>query len=114
MTHQEKLDAVISYWLEKAQESLAAAQDEMTACRLSFAVNRIYYACFYAASAVLLQQGLQFKKHSGVKASLHKHLVKGGLISHRRVRGSHLQLSIIMQEKRPARVLKLTAGRFCF
>ena len=82
MTHQEKLNAVISYWLEKAQESLAAAQDEMTACRLSFAVNRIYYACFYAASAVLLQQGLQFKKHSGVKASLHKHLVKSGLISH--------------------------------
>jgi hypothetical protein len=81
MTHQEKLDAVISYWLEKAQESLAAAQDEMTACRLSFSVNRIYYACFYAASAVLLQQGLQFKKHSGVKASLHKHLVKGGLIN---------------------------------
>ena len=46
MTHQEKLNVVISYWLEKAQESLAAAQDEMTACRLSFAVNRIYYACF--------------------------------------------------------------------
>jgi uncharacterized protein (UPF0332 family) len=81
VTHQEKLNAVISYWLEKAQESVAAAQDEMTAGRLSFAVNRIYYACFYAASAVLLQQGFQFKKHSGVKASLHKNLVKSGLIS---------------------------------
>jgi uncharacterized protein (UPF0332 family) len=81
VTHQEKLNTVISYWLEKAQESVAAAQDEMTAGRLSFAVNRIYYACFYAASAVLLQQGFQFKKHSGVKASLHKNLVKSGLIS---------------------------------
>lgn len=82
MTRQEKLTAVITYWLEKAQESLAAAQDEMIAGRLSFAVNRIYYACFYAVSAVLLQNGLQFKKHSGVKASLHKHLVKPGLVSH--------------------------------
>ena len=82
MTHEEKLKEVISYWLEKARESLDAAAAEMTAGRCSFAVNRIYYACFYAVSAVLLQKGFQFKKHSGVKASFHKHLVKSGLISH--------------------------------
>jgi uncharacterized protein (UPF0332 family) len=82
MTHEEKLKEVISYWLEKAHESLDAAQAEMTAGRRSFAVNRIYYACFYAVSAVLLQKGFQFKKHSGVKASFHKHLVKSGLVRH--------------------------------
>lgn len=46
MNEQERLGEVIRYWLEKAKESLSAAQDEMKAGRLSFAVNRIYYALF--------------------------------------------------------------------
>jgi uncharacterized protein len=78
---QGDLGQVIRYWLEKTNESLAAAEDEMRANRLSFSVNRIYYACFYVVSAYLLQQRLQFKKHSGVRASFHKHLVKSGLVS---------------------------------
>jgi uncharacterized protein (UPF0332 family) len=82
MTHEEKLREVIAYWMDKARESLAAAHAEMTAQRFSFAVNRIYYACFYAVSAVLLKNGFQFKKHSGVRASFHKHLVKSGLVNH--------------------------------
>ena len=78
MTDQEKRREIIKYWFEKAQESFDAAQDEMAANRLSFAVNRIYYACFYAVSAVLLKKNLEFKKHSGVRAAFHKHLVKSG------------------------------------
>lgn len=81
MSPQGDLGQVIRYWLEKTNESLAAAEDEMRANRLSFSVNRIYYACFYVVSAYLLQQRLQFKKHSGVRASFHKHLVKPGLVS---------------------------------
>jgi len=71
----------VKYWIEKSIESINAAEDELKAGRLSFSVNRIYYACFYIVSALLLQKGLKFKKHSGVKASLHKNLVKQGLIS---------------------------------
>ncbi len=67
--------------IEKANDSLNAAQDDLKAGRFSFSVNRIYYACFYAVSAVLLQKGLRFKKHSGVRAAFHKHIVKPGLIS---------------------------------
>ena len=81
MTPQEKRREIIKYWFEKAQESIDAAQDEMQANRLSFAVNRIYYASFYAVSAVLLKENLEFKKHSGVRAALHRHLVKSGQIS---------------------------------
>jgi len=71
----------VKYWIEKSIESINAAEDELKAGRLSFSVNRIYYACFHIVSALLLQKGLKFKKHSGVKASLHKNLVKQGLIS---------------------------------
>jgi uncharacterized protein (UPF0332 family) len=75
------LREIVSYWIEKANDSLNAAQDDLKAGRFSFSVNRIYYACFYAASAVLLQKGLRFKKYSGVRAAFHKHIVKPALIT---------------------------------
>lgn len=33
------------------------------------------------ASAVLLQEGFRFKKHSGLRAAFHKHLVQPELVS---------------------------------
>ena len=81
MSQQTELDDIVRYWFEKADESLDADRDEMKAGRLSFSVNRIYYACFYSASAVLLLMRLRFRKHSGVRASFHQHLVKHGLVS---------------------------------
>ena len=45
---------IVDYWLNKARDSLCSARDELKAGRSSFAVNRIYYACFYAVSAYLL------------------------------------------------------------
>lgn len=81
MSDQDALNEVVRYWLEKSTESLAAAKDEMMAGRLSFALNRIYYACFYSVSGYLLQHKLQFRKHSGVRAAFHKNMVKPNLIS---------------------------------
>lgn len=81
MNEGEYLKELVHYWMEKAMECLDAAYDELKADRLSFSVNRIYYACFYAVSAVLLQEGFQFKKHSGVRAAFHKNFVKHGLVS---------------------------------
>jgi len=72
---------VVRYWLEKASESLASARDELGAGRYAFAVNRCYYSAFYAASAVLLFRGHRFRKHAGVRAAIHRHLVKPGLLS---------------------------------
>jgi len=77
----KELKKIVDYWIEKATDSLNAAQDELRAGRLSFSVNRIYYACFYIVSAVLLQNRLRFKKHSGVRSAFHKHIVKPGLIN---------------------------------
>lgn len=82
MSDKEELRKLIIYWMGKSQESLDAATDELKARRLSFSVNRIYYACFYAISAVFLQEKLQFKRHSGVRTAFHQHLVKSGLVSH--------------------------------
>ncbi|MBN1899928.1 HEPN domain-containing protein [Candidatus Sumerlaeota bacterium] len=41
-----------------------------------FAASRAYYTAFYCATAVLLNDGLDFSKHSGVIASIHQRFVK--------------------------------------
>ena len=43
-----------------------------------FAASRAYYAVFYAATALLLQEGLEFRKHSGVIAAIHQQFIKTG------------------------------------
>ena len=80
MTRDEATAQAVRYWLAKARECLAPAEDEVRAGRLSFAVNRCYYAAFYAASAALLARGKRFVKHSGVRAAVHRDLVKPGLL----------------------------------
>ena len=80
MTRDDATAQAVRYWLAKARECLASAEDEARSCRLSFAVNRCYYAAFYAASAVLLARGKRFVKHSGVRAAVHRDLVKPGLL----------------------------------
>lgn len=81
MTDDEKRTVVIRYWLEKADEALVSAKSELDANRLTFSLNRAYYACFYAASALLLKDGFKFSKHSGVRAALHQHVIKTGRLS---------------------------------
>jgi uncharacterized protein (UPF0332 family) len=43
-------------------------------------VNRLYYACFYAVSALLAQEGLSSSKHSGVRSLFNQHFVKTNVI----------------------------------
>lgn len=45
------------------------------------ALNRFYYACFYAASALLASKDIFVKTHSGVKQMLGLHFVVTGLIN---------------------------------
>jgi len=76
MKKAETQQEVIKYWMEKANEALQSARSEQHAGRLVFAINRAYYGCFYSASAVLLREGKKFSKHTGVRAAIHRYLVK--------------------------------------
>lgn len=64
--------------LERAEKSIQAAKELATSGFYDFAASRSYYAAFYAATAALLDEGLEFSKHSGVIASIHQRLVKTG------------------------------------
>lgn len=83
MTPDEARERLVAYWLEQADEALASARSEQQAGRGRFAVNRCYYACFYAASAVLLKEGQTFVKHAGVRDAVHRFLVHSGRIDAR-------------------------------
>jgi len=72
---QKKL---IGLWLEKAGEALASAELELNAGHTNFAVNRLYYACFYAVTALLLRDGKQFARHSAVKSEFGRTYIKPG------------------------------------
>jgi uncharacterized protein (UPF0332 family) len=47
---------------------------------VNFAVNRLYYACFYAVTALLLRDSKQFAKHSAVKSEFSRTYVKPGVV----------------------------------
>ena len=45
------------------------------------AANRLYYACYYVVSALLIQHGIEVHTHHGVISQMGLHFVKTGLIS---------------------------------
>ena len=75
MKKDAKAEAIRYGW-EKSLESLEAARRDLSAESLSFAINRAYYAVFYAVSALLLEEGHRFQKHSGVRAAFNQHFIK--------------------------------------
>ncbi len=63
--------------MEKADDALRAAGREQQLSPAA-SVNRAYYACFYAATAVLVMEGRKFVKHAAVRGAIHKHLIRQG------------------------------------
>jgi len=67
--------------LERAAQSIQAARQLASGGYYDFAASRAYYAVFYAATALLLSEGLELTKHGAVIASIHQRFVKTGKLS---------------------------------
>ena len=67
---------LVSYRLQRARETLADAHILADAGRWNPCVNRLYYACFYAVSALLIQEGLSSSKHTGLRSLFNRHFVR--------------------------------------
>jgi uncharacterized protein (UPF0332 family) len=70
----------VSLYMTHAREMLQVAQANFEDGFYGSAINRAYYAIFYAASALLLIRGESRSKHSGVIATFRKLFVKTGFI----------------------------------
>ena len=68
---KEETRILITYRLEQARESLEEAGILLEHEYGNTFVNRLYYACFYAVSALLLTRGLSSAKHSGIRSLFH-------------------------------------------
>jgi uncharacterized protein (UPF0332 family) len=70
------MSALIHYRLERARESIEEARLLLENGHLHSSVSRLYYACFYAVSGLLLTEGLSSAKHSGTMALFERHWIK--------------------------------------
>ena len=74
----DEVNDFIDYRLRKADEVYKAAVILYNAQQWNSAVNRLYYACFYAASALLLKRGIGAKSHGGAIAKFSDSVVRTG------------------------------------
>lgn len=73
--------ALVGYRLERARSTLGEADLLFQGGYFNAAVNRLYYACYYAAMALLLAERIETSTHNGVKTQLSMHFVRTGLLS---------------------------------
>ena len=76
----EPLEALIRYRLERAQESLDDARLLADAESWNTCVNRLYYSCFYAVSALLARDGLSSSRHTGIRSLFNRNYVRTGVV----------------------------------
>jgi uncharacterized protein (UPF0332 family) len=74
-------ESEISSNLERAETNLQVAKELLDRGYYDVSASRAYYAAFYAASALLLDKGIDTSKHSGVIALIHQRFVKSGKLS---------------------------------
>lgn len=70
--------ALIAYRIQRAYETLKEAEVMIRESFYNASVNRMYYACYYAAVALLLKFDIQAQTHNGVKTMLGLHFISTG------------------------------------
>ena len=77
----ESRDSLIAYRIERAYESLKEAKLMAEGGFYNASINRLYYACYYMAVALLLKNNISAQTHSGVKTMLGMHFTSKGKLS---------------------------------
>jgi len=73
-------EAVVKFRIEKAKNTFAEVPVLIEKKFYRTAANRLYYACFYAATALLINDAYETHTHSGVKTLLGLHYIKENII----------------------------------
>ncbi len=70
---------LIKYRIERAKETFEDAKLLAEKHRWNSAINRLYYAAFYAITALLLKENHKSTTHNGVKTKFSEQFIKTGL-----------------------------------
>jgi uncharacterized protein (UPF0332 family) len=79
MNDQDK-NEIISYRIKKAQETFKEVQIHIDNKLWTTAVNRLYYACYYSVSALLIKHDIKAQSHAGTRQMLGLHFIKTHII----------------------------------
>lgn len=71
---------LIRYRIERAKDTLDDAHILAEKEKWNSAINRLYYAAYYAVMALLLHSNLQPSTHNGVKSMFSENFIKTGKI----------------------------------
>lgn len=90
MTSDEQLRELVNLRMTQAEETLREARILVAEHADRGAVNRAYYAMFYAVLAVLATKGLGSSKHSGAISLFDREFVKPGDLPRELSRSLHM------------------------
>jgi uncharacterized protein (UPF0332 family) len=71
---------LVSYRLSKAKDTLDEVELLINNQLWNTAINRLYYACYYAVKALLIDKGIKAETHNGVRQMLGLQFIKTGII----------------------------------
>lgn len=71
---------IVKYRISRAHETLREVDKHIENQLWNTAVNRLYYACYYAVIALLISKEIIAQTHAGVRQMFGLHFVKKGLI----------------------------------
>lgn len=72
--------AILSYRIQKAEKALVEAKDNADLEHWNLVANRLYYAVFHMASALIIDKGFTAKSHNGIFCILGQEFVRKGLL----------------------------------
>lgn len=78
--NDEERQQVVTYRLEKALNTLTDAEKIIGLKMWAAGANRLYYAAYYAVSALLIANGYTAKTHEGVIRLFNQHFVMNGKV----------------------------------
>jgi uncharacterized protein (UPF0332 family) len=71
---------LVNYRMARAREVLEEVHVLVGHRFWNTAVNRLYYGCYYAVTALLVNNGIAATTHSGVRQMFGLHFIKTGII----------------------------------
>lgn len=71
-------ETLIQYRLARARETLAEAELLAESGFWNGCVNRLYFSCFYAVTALLLAEDVTASRHAGVRSQFNHRFVRSG------------------------------------
>lgn len=77
----EERDAIVFYRIQKAKDTLTEAEGIAQLGYWNAVINRLYYACYYITSALLIHNGHTAQTHSGVIRLFGLNFVITGIVS---------------------------------